>query len=296
MHTIFRRGIVLATVLTVAACSEDESTAPTVPDLSTTTSAVLVGAGEIARCGTVKAGDAATARLLDGIAGTVFTIGDNAYPDGSGSNYSNCYGPTWGRYKSRTRPVPGNHDYHIAGAAGYFGYFGSRAGSPSRGCYSFQLGTWHVIAINSEANLSAEATWLKADLAAHPARCTLAYWHRPLFTSGPHGPATQMRPIFRILYQAGAEVVVTGHNHNYERFAPQTPDGNLDAGRGIREFVVGTGGAGLYAFDTRAANSQARYSGGHGVIKLTLNPGSYSWKFIPVPGKTWTDSGSQSCH
>jgi acid phosphatase type 7 len=269
---------------------------PPPPDPPTAEPAVLVGAGDIAACN--SDGDEATAQLLDEIEGTVITLGDNAYPDGTESDFSRCYGPSWGRHLSRTRPAPGNHDYHSTGAAPYFAYFGTRAGPAGKGYYSYDHGSWHIVALNSERSLTAQASWLEADLAATPRLCTLAYWHNPLFTSGSvHGPATNMRPLFAILYEAGADVVLSAHNHQYERFGPQTPAGDADSAAGIRYFVVGTGGAGLYDFKpTPARNSQVRYNGGYGVLKLTLSDSSYSWQFISVAGKTFSDTGSTACH
>jgi acid phosphatase type 7 len=259
---------------------------------------VLVGAGDIATSGSA---DSATANLLDGIAGTVFTAGDNAYPDGTASNFNNYYHPTWGRHKARTRPSPGNHDYHTSGASGYFNYFGANAGPSGRGYYSYNLGTWHVVSLNSEINTSAgsaQEQWLRSDLAANSSKpCTIAYWHKPRFTSGAnHSPNTAIGPLVKALYDFNAEVVVAGHNHQYERFAPMNPSGTLDNARGIRHFVAGTGGAGLYNFGTIRPNSQARNSNTHGVLKLTLHASSYSWKFVPVAGKTYTDSGTTACH
>jgi hypothetical protein len=261
----------------------------------------LVGAGDIATCS--NSNDEATARLLDDIPGTVFTAGDAAYPDGTRADFADCYHPSWGRHKARTRPAPGNHEYRTADAAGYFDYFGAAAGDPSRGYYSYDLGGWHVVALNSNCNQiggchagSPQERWLRQDLAAATESCTVAYWHHPLFSSGAnHPPATEMRPIFQALYDHGAEIVVTGHNHNYERFAPQNPRGQLDTAQGIRAFVAGTGGAGLYSFDLPQPNSQVR-STTHGVLKLTLRSGGYDWQFIPVAGKTFTDSGSGTCH
>ncbi|HEU4680528.1 MAG TPA: metallophosphoesterase [Gemmatimonadales bacterium] len=263
---------------------------------SAATSVVVVAAGDIATCN--SSGDEATARLLDKISGTVLALGDLAYPDGTASNFSKCYRPSWGRHRSRTRPTPGNHEYHSSGAAPYYSYFGSRAGPARRGYYSYNLGSWHIVVLESEANRTAQVSWLKADLAANRRRCTLAYWHRPLFTSSSkHGPFTAMRPLFTILYNAGADLVLSAHNHQYERFYPQTPTGAPSSSRGIRQFVVGTGGAGLYGFrSTPARNSQKRYKGGYGVLKLTLNDASYSWRFISVAGKTFSDAGSASCH
>jgi acid phosphatase type 7 len=264
-------------------------------------SVVLVGAGDIASCS--SSGDEATAKLLDGISGTVFTIGDNAYSSGTATQFKNCYDPTWGRHKARTKPAPGNHEYLTAGASGYFGYFGVAAGDPSKGYYSYNFGDWHIVSLNSMCEkvggcgaTSPMVTWLKQDLAANPRKCTLAYFHHPLFSSGDHGNTPKMRPTWDALYAANADVVLNGHDHSYERFAPQNPSGKLDTARGIREFVVGTGGGSLRPFDDIQANSQVRNATTHGVLKLTLNPDSYAWKFVPVAGKSFTDSGSRSCH
>ena len=263
---------------------------------------VLVGAGDIASCS--SSGDEATAKLLSHIPGTVFTTGDNAYEDGTASEFADCYGPSWGRFKDRTRPSVGNHEYQTPRASGYFGYFGAAAGDPDKGYYSYDRGEWHIISLNSMcgevggcgAN-SPMVTWLKEDLASNPTSCTLAYFHHPLFSSGSeHGNDPRMRPSWDALYEAGAEVVLNGHDHDYERFGPQTPAGEADPKRGIREFVVGTGGNSLYAFLPPKPNSQVRNVDAYGVLKLTLHPDSYEWKFVPVAGKTFTDSGSDGCH
>src|SRR5919107_2782861 len=264
---------------------------------------VLVGAGDIASCS--SSGDEATANLLDGISGTVFTLGDNAYESGTAAEFANCYDPSWGRHKARTMPSVGNHEYNLsAGASGYFGYFGAAAGDANKGYYSYDRGQWHIISLNSmcetvggcDAN-SPIVKWLMDDLAANPKACTLAYFHHPLFNSGAeHGNAPKMRPSWAALYAAGAEVVLSGHEHTYERFAPQTPAGAADTAQGIREFVVGTGGASHYSIGTIQPNSQVRNSGTYGVLKLTLHPGSYEWQFVPEAGKTFTDSGSDRCH
>jgi hypothetical protein len=264
---------------------------------------VLVGAGDIADCS--LSGDEATAKLLDGISGTVFTLGDDAYPNGSATDFANCYGPTWGRHKARTMPAPGNHEYQTAGAAGYFGYFGSAAGDPTQGYYSYNLGDWHIVVLNSNSDCttiscsasSAQVQWLVADLAANPKTCTLAYWHHPRFNSGSgHGNDLNVAPFWTALYNAGADVILNGHEHVYERFAPQTPNAVASAA-GIRQFTVGTGGASEYAFKpTPEPNSEVRNDKTQGVLKLTLNATSYDWQFIPVAGATFTDSGSASCH
>ena len=266
------------------------------------TAAVLVGAGDIADCKDLS-GAEATAQLLEKIPGTVMAVGDLAYPDGKPENFA-CYDKTWGRVKDRTRPAPGNHEFHSAGAAYYFQYFGSAAGESSKGYYSYELGTWHIIVLNSECleaggcdKDSAQGKWLSQDLAVHPAACTLAYFHKPLFSSGgAHGDDLTIKPLWDALYAANADVVVSGHDHDYERFAPQTPEGKADPLRGIREFVAGTGGKNHRPFGTPHANSEVRDSTTFGVLKLTLLPGRYQWEFVPEAGKSFTDSGSGSCH
>jgi len=263
--------------------------------------AVLVGAGDIADC-TDLSGAEATAKLLEQIPGTVMAVGDLAYPDGSKKNFA-CYDKTWGRVKTRTRPAPGNHEFHVAGARPYFDYFGAAAG-PKGGYYSYELGTWHIVVLNSECKDiggcdagSREVRWLRADLAAHPAACTLAYWHKPLFSSGSaHGNDPEMKPLWQALYDANAEVVVNGHDHNYERFAPQDPEGRSDATRGIREFVVGTGGKNHRPMALSKPNSESQNADTFGVLKLTLRAGAYDWQFIPEAGKSFTDSGTAKCH
>jgi hypothetical protein len=203
----------------------------------------LVGAGDIGFCGLI--GDRATAILLDQIPGTVFTAGDNAYPDGTLDDFQKCYDGTWGRHKSRTRPTPGNHEYHEGHASGYFAYFGAAAGDSTKGYYSYDLGTWHVIALNSNIDVSdtsAQIQWLRSDLAAHRTLCTVAYWHHAFLSSSPDA-TPEMAAAWKVLYSAGVEVAVTGHHHAYERFAPVNGDVALDKKHGIREFVVGPAGA-----------------------------------------------------
>jgi acid phosphatase type 7 len=263
---------------------------------------ILVGAGDIADCRDLT-GAEATAKLLDQIPGTVMAVGDLAYPDGSKENFD-CYDKTWGRAKSRTRPAPGNHEFHAIGNLFYFQYFAAAAGPPKDGFYSYDLGSWHIVVLNSECldvggceAASRQGQWLRADLAAHPTACTLAYWHKPLFSSGSaHGNDPTVKPLFQLLYEAHADVVVNGHDHDYERFAPQNPDGVADSPRGIREFVVGTGGKNQRPFGPIVPNSELRNADAFGVLKLTLRPDSYDWQFIPEPGKTFTDSGTGACH
>jgi len=231
--------------------------------------------------------------------GTVFTAGDNAYPDGTAAEFAACYEPTWGRHKARTRPAPGNHDYHTSGASAYYAYFGAAAGPPGRGYYSYDLGAWHIVSLNSAVRMRARSDqeqWLRADLAASKATCTLAYWHRPRFSSGSHGSSAASAPLWQALYDAGAEVVLVGHDHNYQRFAPQTAAGDRDDARGIRQFVVGTGGGSHYAFPTPIANTEAFNTDSYGVLKFTLYADLYVWEFIPVAGGTFRDAGVGTCH
>lgn len=266
--------------------------------------AVLVGAGDIASCDDLK-GAEATAKLIDNIPGTVFAAGDLAYPDGSDKQFAKCYGPTWGRFKDRTRPAPGNHEYRSDGASGYAHYFGDAVGDPKKGYYSYDLAAWHVIVLNSECEAvggcgagSAQEQWLRQDLKAHPTKCTLAYWHKPLFSSGAsHGNDPEIKPLWDALYAADVEVVINGHEHDYERFAPQDPAGKADSQRGIREFVVGTGGKNSHRkFSYPKPNSELRQADTFGVLKLTLRATSYDWEFVPEAGRTFTDSGSGTCH
>jgi hypothetical protein len=290
--------------ITAAAGGKSGSASITVPPASPPPDAqVLVGAGDIASCS--SSGDEATANLLVGISGTVFTLGDNAYSNGSTFDYTNCYAPSWGKVKARTMPTPGNHEYQTANAAGYFTYFGSAAGDPAKGYYSYDLGAWHIIVLNSNSACttiscaagSAQEQWLRADLAASSKACTLAYWHHPRFNSGAeHGNTLAVAPFWDALYQYNAEIVLNGHEHLYERFAPQTPNATPDATRGIRQFTVGTGGAGLYPFKSIIEpNSEKRNNTSLGVLKLTLRTGGYDWQFIPATG-SFADSGSGTCH
>jgi hypothetical protein len=266
---------------------------------------VLVGAGDIASCDDL-AGAEATAKLIDKIPGTVFAVGDLAYPDGSEEQFANCYTPTWGRFKARTRPAPGNHEYHKGGgASAYARYFGAAAGDPDKAYYSYDLGAWHIVVLNSECAevggceaTSLQGQWLKQDLAQHPAGCTLAYFHKPLFSSGgKHGNDPEMKPLWDVLFHAGADVVINGHDHDYERFAPQDPEGHSDTAHGIREFVVGSGGKNSHrAMGEVKPNSEVRNGDTFGVLKMTLHAKAYDWEFVPETGKTFTDSGSGACH
>jgi Big-like domain-containing protein/calcineurin-like phosphoesterase family protein len=268
-------------------------------------SVLLLAAGDIAMCSNEF--DEATAKILDANpTGTVAPLGDNVYQSGSAKEYANCYAPNWGRHLGRTRPAPGNHDYKTRNAAGYFQYFGSAAGDPSKGYYSYDVranntvAAWHIVVLNSNIardNASAQIQWLRADLQANAGTaCTIAYWHHPRFSSGSHGNDATQAAFWETLYAYGADIVLNGHDHDYERFSPQTPNGLADATNGIREFVAGTGGAYLYQLGTLKPNSEVWDGSANGVLKLTLSPGGYSWEFVPIAGRTFTDSGSSQCH
>lgn len=260
-----------------------------------TPEAVLVGAGDIASCDVEE--DEATAKLLDGIEGAVFTAGDNAYQRGTREEFANCYEPTWGRHKARTRPVPGNHDYRTEDAAPYFEYFGPRAGPSGLGYYSYRLGSWQVVALNSNIDVgpdSPQADWLRQELAANPTECALAYWHHPRFSSGEKGNFNEMRHFWRILDDAQVDVLIAAHDHDYERFAPLDAEGNADP-NGIRSFVVGTGGDTLDPFVDIKPHSEVRNARTHGVLKLKLFPGRYQWEFVPIPGGAFSDGGEADC-
>jgi acid phosphatase type 7 len=273
-----------------------------VPGVGQTATVTLVGAGDIASCAYTD--DSATARLLGRIPGTVFTLGDNAYPNGTSAQFANCYDPTWGKYKKRTKPTTGNHDYYTTGARPYFDYFGARAGRPSRGYYSYKRGSWHIVALNSNCEKvggcgrrSPQGRWLRDDLADHRVRCTLAYFHHPLYASGRGSDTPEVKPLWQILYDRGADVILSGHAHRYERFRPINPDGDPDSENGIRQFVVGTGGApGQGQRGPNDPNMQRKKLHTPGVLKLNLGAGSYSWKFVPIAGERFTDQDSDQCH
>jgi hypothetical protein len=266
-------------------------------------SPVMIGAGNV--CVMSGIGNArSTAALIKARPGaTVFTLGDNSYESGTKAQFANCYAKTWGAFLSRTRPTVGNHEYLTRGAQPYFAYFGSKAGASGKGYYSYNLANnWHVVVLNSMCSQvggcgagSPQEKWLKADLAANRGKHVLAMWHVAEFSSGAHGNSSYYRAFWNDLYAAHADLILNGHDHDYERFGLQSPSGKADP-NGIREFVVGTGGAPLWSMRTVKANSQVRNSKTHGVLQLTLGAHSYSWKFIPVAGKTFTDSGTQATH
>ncbi len=263
---------------------------------------VVVGAGDIASCDNDH--DEATAKLLDEIEGTVFTLGDNVYPGGAISDLKNCYEPTWGRHKARTKPAAGNHDYFIPQAEDYFAYFGDAAGDRREGFYSYNLGRWHIVVLNSNCGQiggcgqhSPQVQWLRKDLAAHPATCTLAYMHHPRFSSGArHGSDQTLQTLWQTLHENGVDVVLAGHDHTYERFKPMGLNGQEDLQSGVREFVVGTGGRSHYNFGPPLSTSEVRDNTSYGVLKLTLRDSSYDWEFVPVEGAAFRDSGTGACH
>jgi len=262
--------------------------------------AVVLAAGDIAHCD--SDGDEQTAQLLAANAGSILLLGDIAYPGGSAEDFEECFDPSWGAHKARMFPSPGNHEYHTLGAEGYFDYFGGVAGDPDEGWYSFELGDWHVVSLNSNCDAiggcgasSAQGEWLAQDLAANPSTCTLAFWHHPRFSSSTkHGSDDEYEDLWEILDEHDADVVLVGHDHGYERFAPQDKDGKASAD-GMREFVVGTGGAERYDQGSAEPNSEKRDDGSWGVLKLTLRPAGYDWQFLPVAGDDLDDSGSASC-
>lgn len=286
------------------AASSPPTTLVAAPATTPTTAALpparLLAAGDIAWCG--GQGDEATAALLDSHEGTIVTLGDNVYDRGTAEEFARCYAPGWGRHRDRTRPAPGNHDYGTRRAASYFDYFGEAAGERGKGWYSFDVGGWHLIALNSNCVAvggcgagSEQERWLRADLAAHPHRCTLAYWHHARFSSGLHGSNDVTDALWQSLHEAGADVVLAGHDHHYERFAALGPDGQPVPAGGLRQFVVGTGGRSVYPVRSPIAGSEVRHSGSYGVLELALKDGAYDWRFLAVEGSSFTDSGSDRC-
>jgi hypothetical protein len=262
--------------------------------------AVLYAAGDVGDC--AETGDTATGNLLDGSTDPIALLGDIGYPNGTASDLATCFGQPWGRHKPRIHPAPGNHEYVTVGASAYYAYFGAAAGDPDKGYYSYEVGPWHVVALNSNCGDvacsagSAQEQWLRQDLAAHPTACTLAYFHHPRFNSGHHGNATNMGAIWQALMEYSADVVLSGHEHGYQRWKPMNPGGTA-VSNGLAEFVVGTGGTTLVAFSgAKPSNVVVRDATTPGVLKLTLRAKSYDWSFLPIVGKTFTDQGTASCH
>jgi hypothetical protein len=277
------------------------------PARSTSTTEVpastLLAAGDIASCNST--GDEATAALLAGRPNAqVATLGDNVYENGTAGEFANCYEPTWGREKARTHPALGNQEYGVFRAGGYFTEFGAAAGdNVPLGWYSYDLGAWHVVVLNSNCDVVGCATggtqerWLRDDLGAHPNRCTLAIWHHPRFSSGTtYGPNVNLNSLYTALFDAGVDVLLTAHESNYERFALLNPAGQPDDAHGVREFVVGTGGRSHLPLGPPQPGSEVRNDNTYGLLALTLRSNSYQWQFVPEAGKSFTDSGSTNCH
>ena len=288
----------------------------TAEEVALSGAAVMIGAGDIGMCNSTS--DDSTAAIVDSVLkadsvakveDVVFTIGDHAYESGTQREFNLCWGSSWGdstkRIMKRIRPTPGNHEYVSVGAAPYFKYFGARAGDPGKGYYAYDIGEWHVIVLNSEIAASslfsiedrtAQEDWLRAEFKDRAKKCTVAYLHRPLFSSGYHGPETGMHPLYAIMFEGGVELVLSGHDHSYERFAPMNPAGMVDTVGGMTQIVVGTGGTGLRGFRTPLArNSASTIQGHHGVLKLTLGAGAWRSAFIDAGGRVWDRSGG-TCH
>jgi hypothetical protein len=294
--------ICIAFVVSLAACAPVARQPAVDAGGSAAESNILIGAGDIAQCGTAPAQESrarATAELIASIDGKVFAAGDLAYTRGTAEEFANCYHPTWGRFKARTLPAPGNHEYLTPGAQAYYDYWGTQAGSRGKGYYATQVGAWQVIALNSNVDAGADseqARWRRQELAQNKHRCTLAFWHHPVFSSGEHGDDPRMAVLWKTLFDAGADLVIAAHEHNYERFAALNDGGQPDALRGMRQFVVGTGGAKLREFKQIHPHSDVRDNQTFGVLRLALRADGYDWQFLPVAGQTFTDRGSAACH
>lgn len=298
MTHLARAGFLLILVALTVGVSECAIAAPIKTPPETAAPQTLIVAGDIAGCDST--GDEATAAIVKQLEGTVVTTGDNAYPDGSLDQYRDCYEPSWGAFRDRTRPVPGNHEYRTRGAAGYFEYFGAAAGEAGKGWYAFDLGQWRIYMLNSNCkNVGCDASseqvrWLKADLAANPRTCVAGVWHHPRFSSGRHGNHGEVAPFWDVLHEAGADVILNGHEHSYERLRPQDPDAHPDA-RGIRTFVVGTGGKSFYAMKKPKPNSEVRATDVNGILQLSLYADHYEWTFVPAGGAAFRDRGTTHC-
>lgn len=312
-----RVAVGLALLVTPAACGGSADTrqkagsaaaAPAAAPAARASGPTLAAAGDIAcqprsRVTASTCRQGTTARLLTQLHPTVVAaLGDEQYETGSLDDFRRAYAASWGRLGRRVHPAPGNHEYATPRARGYFRYFGATAGRGSTGYYAYDVGAWRAIALNSNCTVvscaqgSPQNRWLARELASHRRRCVLAYWHHPRFSSGLHGDDSAVAPLWRTLYQAGADIVLSGHDHDYERFAPQDPAGRADSQKGIREFVVGTGGRSHYPLLSPQRNSERRTGSTFGVLLLTLRPAGYDWRFVSEPGASFTDSGSGSCH
>lgn len=286
----------VASLVALVNCGASPPSGPTPPGGGPpppAASAQILAAGDIGECGF---GALKTGLLLDKLPGTLLALGDLAYFQGSTVNFRDCYDPAWGRHIDRTRPVPGNHEYETPGASSFYDYFGGLAGPRGLGYFAFTAGPWRIIGLNSELPMgpgSPQNLWLRDELASNRQGCAMAYWHRPLFSSGPNGNNPDTRELWRTLSEFGADVVLNAHDHLYERFAPQDLDGKASS-TGIRQFTAGTGGAHLYTPGAPKPNSQVRVSA-YGILKMTLTPSGYQWEFLSVDN-TVLDSGSGVCH
>jgi hypothetical protein len=305
-------GLTTAALVSSAARSSTPVRAQTGPTFTVTAAGDIAcdpksshfngGQGDKQQCHEVATSNLVLATHPD----AVLALGDNQYEQATLADHLASYDPSWGRIKALTHPVPGNHEYNTAGAAGYFAYFGALAGPQPGGYYSFDVGDWHFIALNSNCSFiggcyedSRQEQWLLSDLASHRNACTLAYWHYPRFTSGPNLNHPEMQAFWDDLYAEGADIVLNGHDHGYERFAPQDPSQRFDPARGIRELIVGTGGRSHSNYPDVQPNSEVRDAKTYGVLKLTLHPTAYDWQFIPdtqAGNGTFAEKGSGTCH
>ena len=293
----FAAGLELVCALTAGALQSSTAEAPQAASQSASDSIVtLLAAGDIAAC---QGGELATARILDTIPGQIIVLGDAAYASRRDPNpYESCFAPSWGTFKERIRPVLGNHDYEPSMIRKYFAYFGEAAGPQPGGYYSFDIGRWHIIALNTNLDVgprSRQGRWLADDLAANKARCTLAFMHHPRFSSGPHSPQWTTRAAYSVLDSAQVDIIIAGHDHVYERFMPMDVDGK-PADDAPRQFVVGTGGAAMYKLQRAEKGSEVSQDEFFGVLKLVLAPESYTWEFISVQAAGFKDSGSGKCY